>query len=1340
MTSTAVTAADGFIVPIDVRALCVGTLDEQQTTATLAGATVTYHQQASQTHPAALGINVNRAFTAAPLCPLERGIHIHWAVPDALTHAALTADELTFPALPDRWLVTRLVTAGATVTARSWVVVSDALDTVEPARGTVTLPVAEVSSTAQTYRYLGRTLPLEDYDDAGHVGAGATLTGLVGQPLTAVTTGVTSFAAYYPDSRSALGFADTLADVPGAATITYVVTGWYADPAGDPAASGADLAATCLWSGADGAAPPTYTLYSGQVQSVAWNPDRRYMPQTPAAVRADAALGSTPAEALSAYFRAKTCPDVPYFETLLTAFQAGLIPSLAQPSADQLAALDETLHDLQFQSFDAGTLYAITRGSDDGAEDVEDLPQPLAEALNTLNSLQSGYLTVSEQVSSFQWAMYNDWCRYFEADADGLAAILNHATALYGQWDGLVASLNNARQAVADQVAVVEGMLTGDETLRQRPMACYWQPAEPALLVAGSEVAMATRYGGDGSYTADGTLAGRRGDLTVRAVTVNGTAIDGAAYAAVAALPAGAFPYTEAASALLVEACLLNTSLGAALTGSAESVLIDALQDLLAGEDQSVWAITAGAAPSPVAPSWWGPDGNPWLPVFLQWTVSYVPLQPTQTAGPVLQNYDPAFFTANYSVDCETSCFVAYTPGTEPGAIVLDPSEATWRPTYSGSTLLLGSSAAALAANLDAYLVDNPSATLQSIRDDLIATPTMVQAMAAFNDCLLMRQPTVQLNIAVPPNSSYQARSLTRYTTDVVGSGMPLGPDFGNDYNPIRAGYFQVSAEIVDAFGQKRPVEFASLALSESVTTLYEGGVVPDVAYAAPRLAQPARLLFQWLTPDSLTQVEMNWHPAESPLVGWLVPQHLNRGFYLYDGAGRSLGALTLDGDGIVRWSGAPGDNATIDQTIEEALAGANPLLRAFALTWSAAGAEAFTAFNQALDTVHATIAPTENLADGELSVLAGRPVGLAQVHLRLDLAGEPLANQSWACLSPDAWTETDNDFTGVRFPVALGNVDRLDDGLIGFFRSAEGGYDFSTFYTAGAPDDVAEVVRPDAETLLLTPTSAEDGAALNLMLLVDPRATVHAVTGILPTQTLQIPSDVMADALSIMELSLLAAPVLQAKAGLALPVPEVLGFDLSWVQAGTDDQGGHRWYVTPTIAAATTDAVWAYTPQSLVEGWLRLNPSVLRFAFQNDRGQPTLAPGQVQDGSIVVTNGRPGDIRFTPGQSAPDGDAAEGSILHLHFGAAVDQVDVAAMRLSASGWSFACLTDSRLGTYWSAVATAPFDLAPSQSFTIAVAGIKAAGNLLQAEISCDYSGLSGAADGVGTTLVVFGS
>ncbi len=160
---------------------------------------------------------------------LEAGIHVHWALPDALTRAKHIGEnsrtntapqQIVFPGVPDFWLVTRFnpSTASAPRTWNAWVVDSRA-KTVTPL-DQWTAPAPPDTTTVHT---LPGLLPA-----AGNAGWG------VFQSGAASFDDVITSAVYYPTGRGRFGFYDNLSGLPAAGNVSYTVIGWYSSTAGDP--------------------------------------------------------------------------------------------------------------------------------------------------------------------------------------------------------------------------------------------------------------------------------------------------------------------------------------------------------------------------------------------------------------------------------------------------------------------------------------------------------------------------------------------------------------------------------------------------------------------------------------------------------------------------------------------------------------------------------------------------------------------------------------------------------------------------------------------------------------------------------------------------------------------------------------------------------------------------------------------------------------------------------------------------------------------------------------------------------------------------------------------------
>jgi hypothetical protein len=176
----------------------------------------------------------------------------------------------------------------------------------------------------------------------------------------------------------------------------------------------------------------------------------------------------------------------------------------------------------------------------------------------------------------------------------------------------------------------------------------------------------------------------------------------------------------------------------------------------------------------------------------------------------------------------------------------------------------------------------------------------------------------------------------------------------------------------------------------------------------------------------------------------------------------------------------------------------------------------------------------------------------------------------------------SDAGLRDVLFPLRLGEHHRLDDGLLAFWTETPGpgGPDLDELLRT--PVTVADEGEPDEETLLLlTP----DAPAVTLTMLVDPRAAVHATTGVLPTKVLRIPPEQYGRALHDLGITVRTAPVVTDPDTLRVALPTVPGYTWTWLE-----RTGPDWQVLPAPAAPRTDAALV-GPQSLRDGWLRLAP-----------------------------------------------------------------------------------------------------------------------------------------------------
>lgn len=1334
---TSRSSGNGLVIPVDVVAYCVGTLDARGPARAFAGASTDYRNQTTSPRPAFLGINVTRDAGFAPVWPLETGVHLHWAMPDALTRADSTSGRLTFPALPNRWLVSRLVGNGES--AKHWIIRSDAMATAPPGGNpTPTVPVAVPGApSGRGFRYLGawEVYTPEWVEPAT---GGRLLAAMTGSELHTVATGDIAFAAFYPNSRSSFGFRDDLAGLTSLpAELLYVVTGWYDEPLHDPLHDGLTVEETQAllgWTFPSAGERVTHSTYSGLVQGIRWDPATRYLTDDPEPISADIAVGNHPAEALAAYFRGIHHPDLPAFEELLTLYITGLLPDLLTPTAGQLAGLAESLHELQFTGIDGGTVHTIMRGGDE----VGDLPLPLADALALLNSLEQAAAVAAMQVREERWQLFADWYRLFEVSPQNQDPAFATFRARVEPLRKLREWQESTARDAAAQRAVVERMLGADLTLSPVPATRYYTATEPVVLLAGEAAAVSARYGGDGRYHPAGHLECRRATDVLRELRVGRRTLRAAEFATLAPASPNHLPYPEIA-ALVEEAALLDTAIDAAASGVAEEDLAADLPVWLAGEPARYYRDPVGVPPSRVAVGSWS-GANPWMSLTLLWEANFHPLLATVDKGGLV-DYRPDFFTANYRLDPDNPRMIAYDPSAN--GIRIDPSKIDFIPgpnsgtfRYRGASVLNAAAADNLRAQLAKDDPDTMDPTLRAVAEELARTDIALQGLTGFNDLLLTRQASLQLSLDVAPSAGLSFRSATQQAKAEITSLTdipPLAPDFHGSHSGVRAGYLKLSLRVMDPFGRKRPVRVGRVHIADSLAARTGGTTAKGIVYTQPRVSQATRLSYHWITADS---------GADSPVCGWLLPDHLSVGFFLYNAKGVPLGTLALrdDGSGII-WQATPGDEDTIDADLATVMANENPRLRELALVLGGAtmrppppgsmSPPTFRAFWQAADTAITRIVPAASTSATGLATLVGRPLAVVQASLCLERQGIAALDQNFATLSGGRYVDTDHAVGEVGFPVVLGDLNRLDDGLVGYFKgSKEGAYDTTTFFSHAATGTDPRVVVPSPTNLLVrpqaTPATAPDTprTVTRLLMLVDPRVPVHATTGIVPTQSLSIAPKLYEDTLAGLELTFPVFPLLRAAGGLAVPRPTIPGYEWSWIT----QEPGQTWSVDPELARPTAGALWQYSPQSLTEGWLRLNPRLLEFQLTGAGGAPVVRAGATTSLELSIRNRRGVPITFT----------VRGSIFYVYFGPLVPAADVGSILPSAPGWRFELLTDPRHGPHWAATPDRdPVTLAPDQTLTMSLANVTIADvPTAQARVYFDYRSLTGIDDGVAVAVL----
>lgn len=1188
---------------------------------------------------------------------LRAGIHLHWALPDALTRGTQSQQGTRFPAVPNRWLVTcsRGSSAETRVIEGQWVVESDYLfpETAAAQLNSVTIPFTPnpAQGTYQPYRYLGRMLSLADWQAADPRAEYL-------DQLTAVGYGEPTFAAFYPNCHSVFGFYDPRYTGSNADGLQYDVIGWYSRSEQD-ALTRAVLAARAAYQQEHpGEAPDAAALAAAIKQTLGWTvtlaegdecPEQMIcyarmhfelsggFDELPDVGGATAiAIGNTGTEALAAYLARSVDNSQKLIleeqlEALLLAFR------VEHHQLDVGMKFREARHEQGFAALPSGSLWIIRPEATNAApadatanQEQVTLPESLATLLNTVNLQQQTYDRALHEIESLRRQLFADWYKYIlcayppEGAHDGYPSIdeVKHYVEQKGilplqrqliatgalqltrdssemliiqasAGDSAATSLaailaSSINQLLAAVQAVNSQAPQGHVPYVLKPIEAprYWQPSDPVVLLAGPDAASSHRHGQDGRLRADGTLECQL------------------------------LPNATIASLIPANLALVRDQ-------------IDAIARAATGE-----TIAFG--------SWNRPAWNPFL---LEWEVEFFPLKSRSNLRPETGHYLPDFVTSNYELAVNAPDLTVL-PGkgaileaanVYSGASILTP--------YAG-TLLTGELTTFLAQQLradanaakhftfpadeqfDEFLhasigevrawyeqnysaaLDTPAAqasdpVYSAIRayQALQTLPCLSQALGGFNEALLMFRQTLQLNIADPLGfAEYQP--FTQTVRDLVQKSNRSAAQPLYDFNPLRSGALKLlRLRLIDTFGQARDLDCGNVVTTEQM-------MIPASPYLVglpPRLVQPARLNFRWLS--AVGEQEMNDHPATSPICGWILPNYLDRSLMIYDAAGKALGSIGLGRE----WLAAPGTLAPLD-----AAAIANPYLRrVVAYLLAEHGPGFLDQFMTALDSALATIDPESGAQHADLAFLVGRPIAIARALLNLELQGLPAVHQAWNAFRQDMQRnirDTD-DATRVQFPIRIGEYAQLNDGLVGYWKEDGERFADDVFYAPQSDGIANPHIRAHNDGSFNLVQSVEAPPQL-LTLLFDPRGKLHATCGILPTKAIDIPPDQYVAALGAIEPTFLVAPILSDAGRVQLPLPNEPGFAWSWLQH--ERAGWTERSTTPTVRKQPfLDALGGLIWDRLLDravGWLAPSDSAAeaRIVAVASRAADTLGPEYV--------------------------------------------------------------------------------------------------------------------------------
>lgn len=390
------------------------------------------------------------------------GLHLHWALPDALTTGHHRDGNTVFPPVPNRWLVRRLDHTGKL--EKSWIVESDYLHPCDangqptfqsPTNGVtawpngnrpITFPTKRVQLPVNTagagaaFRFMGRSLLLSDWLKSPGNNKYLNQDANSDYKLTALGYGEPAFAAYYPNCYSVFGFCDVDPALNAANSYEYQVIGWWNEANLDllqspdfakldnDAARFDALQQEHRWSLTDADKKKTFPQRAVCYASLTLTPNK--VKTFPCSGTVDLAIGNTGGEALSALLAdsvaaPKQASDQARKVLIEDQLEALNVASTLQGVAvDYAAHFDQTRHQRGFRGFAGGSRWAVlpirsqaptAAIANKDAVSQPSLPDVVAHALDALNTAQEAYDMVRQEILELRYQAFCDWHKFLAA-------------------------------------------------------------------------------------------------------------------------------------------------------------------------------------------------------------------------------------------------------------------------------------------------------------------------------------------------------------------------------------------------------------------------------------------------------------------------------------------------------------------------------------------------------------------------------------------------------------------------------------------------------------------------------------------------------------------------------------------------------------------------------------------------------------------------------------------------------------------------------------------------------------------------------------------------------------
>ncbi len=1077
---------------------------------------------------------------------LEAGNHLFWQIPRALRVA--NSVNQSFPCVPNRWLINRL--GKDNLPKKQWIIESDFLSNLSDAginKNPINIAVPNQAKN-QPYKYMGRQISWENWKTP----PSSRFVGLYwkdyfNKGLTALGYGEPSFSTFFPNCRSVFGCWDEkILNEPH----TYEILGWYAETQDDIFHEQQTLeeqknqAQKFNWL-TDWQAikePLHGTLFYGRIST------HEHQPIASPTINS-VSVGNSGSEALSAYIAQKIETEQggnkDNIEDTLEAILFG--SKIKNGSIDSVPNFHEARHQKGFDGQEGGLLWTLRETAKDPRQGSTltsvSLPYGTAEKLNALNLAQQAYDKATEKLELLNFQLYSDWCKYIQTCYPPLGEGQN-----FPNMDDIKAFIQNELDNKIIPLQQHTGKLVVNHDTEKDTFSVLYASGFNADNAAKKVVDLFNELKNNlpTTWEINKTASSRYYTPKDPVVMFAGDVKD--------------FDYLN--SDILPQLKLALSDFNSITIKSNSAVNKVSIKKLIGIEntqiDFNVKPIT-------------------WQPQLLQWLTEYYPVKQGSNQGSETNTFNKDYISRNFTLPENAFDFDKQPELMEDGL------------QYAGSTYLSGSVKAGYMARLEAFIEKSPDGKPKEIAVsalNLLKTKFIIsQSIGGFHQALLQHRHNIHLPIEDPLGFKAYKEFTTKIAQQLQGKNHLMAPLPAEAFMPIRVGGIQFrQLKFTNQFGEE------SFAPIQNIISSRVMNMGPDInkQWLSPRLSQPVRLQMRWLSAKNHA-IEVNSHKNTSPVCGWVVANYLNSQLAFYKSDGTQLGYFATSG----KWYPALGSNNAF---IERDINPDNPdhinrqLLQILLFLKNRIGTinpsrsnDFLQCFINALETAQGNIYPASTALHDATALLMSKPMAIVQTQIGFEPKGGLRYDQGWDALTANMkppYTRTKDGYENVQFPIRLGEQKQLDDGLVGYWvNHTNGSFVNDTFFANTIGDNHQGITHNN-----LIQKSLQE-APNYLTMLMDPRAILHATTGILPVKTIQIPAQHYTQALKKIEVDFLTAPIVSAESDVSITTPLEKNKAWQWIKKTGNDQ-------TEEEKITSFDENGTFTKQKIKEGWLKLKNS----------------------------------------------------------------------------------------------------------------------------------------------------